>query len=151
MVIKQKITQLIGFVSLMFVVFLPHSVNAFQRNKTVPDIVFKIEPTNKKANFSAKTPIKYNVTVTNNLKTDQEGTLVYTVVNSKGDDVLTNSMDLRVNARKKLAASFEVPLDIEGDYQIKATLETNDYNETLEGGFSYIGAPRKAKDRKKYC
>ena len=148
MVIKQKITQLIGFVSLMFVVFLPHSVNAFQRNKTVPDIVFKIEPTNKKANFSAKTPIKYNVTVTNNLKTDQEGTLVYTVVNSKGDDVLTNSMDLRVNARKKLAASFEVPLDIEGDYQIKATLETNDYNETLEGGFSYIGAPRKAKDRK---
>lgn len=148
MVIKQKTTQLIGLLSLLFMVFLPYSVTAFQRNKTVPDLVFKIDPTNKRANFSARFPIKYKVNIINNFKTDQEGTLVYTVSNSKGEEVLTNSMDLKINARKKLAANFEVPLDIEGDYQIKATLVTNDYSETQEGDFSYSGPPRKAKDRK---
>jgi len=148
MVIKQKTTQLIGLLSLLFMVFLPYSVTAFQRNKTVPDLVFKIDPTNKRANFNARFPIKYKVNIINNFKTDQEGTLVYTVSNSKGEEVLTNSMDLKVNARKKLAANFEVPLDIEGDYQIKATLATNDYSETQEGEFSYSGPPRKAKDRK---
>lgn len=148
MVIKQKTTQLIGLLSLLFMVFLPYSVTAFQRNKTVPDLVFKIDPTNKRANFSARFPIKYKVNIINNFKTDQEGTLVYTVSNSKGEEVLTNSMDLKINARKKLAANFEVPLDIEGDYQVKATLVTNDYSETQEGDFSYSGPPRKAKDRK---
>jgi len=149
MVIKQKITHaiLLGLV-LMFIVLMPFSVSAFQKGAPKVDIVFKIEPTNRKANFSARFPIKYKVNIINNFKTDQEGTLVYTVINSKGQEVLTNSMDLRVNARKKLAANFEIPLDIEDDYQIKATLETNDYNETLEGDFSYTGPPRKAKDRR---
>lgn len=148
MVIKQKATYLLSLLSLPFIVFIPYSAAAFQRNKTVPDVIFKIDPTNKKAKFSARFPIKYKVALINNLKTDQEGTLIYTVVNSKGEEVLTNSMDVRVNSRKKLAASFEVPLDIEGDYQIKATLETNDYNETIDGSFAYTGPPRKAKDRK---
>ena len=148
MAIKQKIRHLLGLLILLLMVILPFTVGAFQRGATKPAVLYKIDANNKKAKFSARFPIKYKVAIVNNLKTDQEGTLVYTVVNSKGEDVLTNSMDVRVNSRKKLAASFEVPLDIEGAYQIKATLETNDYNETLTENFSYVGPPIKSKDRK---
>jgi cephalosporin-C deacetylase len=136
-------------VLILFIAFTPAESKAFfQRKKQTPDVAVKFAPNNTRARFSAKFPIKYKISLTNNLKTDQEGTLVYTITNDKGDEILTNSMDVKVNARKKLASSFEIPLDIEGDYKMNATLALTDYTENFAGELTYKGPPRKEKDRR---
>jgi cephalosporin-C deacetylase len=143
----KKITRAL-LVLLILLVTIPYTSMAFQRKKQTPDVAVKFVPNNSKARFSARFPIKYKISLTNNLKADQEGTLVYTITNDKGEDILTNSMDVKVNARKKLASSFEIPLDIEGDYKMNATLALTDYTENFEGELSYKGPPRKEKDRR---
>ncbi|MEI4572986.1 hypothetical protein, partial [Klebsiella pneumoniae] len=73
---------------------------------------------------------------------------MYKVVNGKGDEVLTSSLDVRVNARKTLVSSFDVNVDEEGTYSLTATVDLTEYNETLTRGFTYSGPPRKPKDRR---
>lgn len=143
----KKITQAL-LVLILFFAIRPTESKAFQRKSQTPDVAIKFAPNNTRARFSAKFPIKYKISLTNNLKADQEGTLVYTITNNKGEEVLTNSMDVKVNARKKLASSFEIPLDIEGDYKMNATLALTDYTENFAGELSYKGPPRKEKDRR---
>ncbi|MEI6264288.1 MAG: acetylxylan esterase [Sphingobacteriia bacterium] len=143
----RKITKALLVLVLVFAL-CPIESNAFQRKKQTPDVAVKFAPNNSRARFSAKFPIKYKISLTNNLKADQEGTLVYTITNEKGEEVVTNSMDVKVNARKKLSSSFEIPLDIEGDYKINATLALTDYQENFNGELSYKGPPRKQKDRR---
>lgn len=143
----KKITQALLVLLLVFAI-KPTESKAFQRKAQAPDVVVKLAPNNTRARFSAKFPIKYRISLTNNLKSDQEGTLVYTIINNKGDEVLTNSMDVKINARKKLTSSFEVPLDIEGDYKMNATLALTDYTENFSGELSYNGPPSKQNDRK---
>ncbi len=143
----KKITQTL-LVFIMVFSLTPTDSVAFQRKTQTPDVVVKFVPNNSRARFSAKFPIKYKIALTNNLKTDQEGTLVYTIINEKGDEIITNSMDVKVSARKKLSSSFEIPLDIEGDYKLNATLELTDYTENFNGELSYKGPPRKQNDKR---
>ena len=63
MAIKQKITYLLGLLILLLLVILPFSVSAFQRGGTKADVIYKIDANNKKANFSARIPIKYKVSL----------------------------------------------------------------------------------------
>lgn len=123
---------------------------AFQRKPKTEQkgVEILLEPNNKKGSFSARKPVKFRIGLRNNFSSDQEGTIVYKVVNGKGDEVLTSSLDVRVNARKTLVSSFDVNVDEEGTYSLTATVDLTEYNETLTRGFTYSGPPRKPKDRR---
>ena len=119
-----------------------------QKGKTKDPVIVNILPYNKKARFNRKFPVKYKIQFINNLKDAQEGTLVYTVFDNANQEVLQNSLDVRVNAKKTLAANFDVPIEKEGNYTIKMAIELTNFNSNYDGSFAYIGPPRKAKDRK---
>jgi cephalosporin-C deacetylase len=131
-------------------VFACASAHAFQRKQKAEQkgVEILFEPDNKKASFSARKPVKFRIGLRNNFSTDQEGTIIYRVVNSKGDEVLTSSLDVRVNARKTLVSSFDVNVDEEDTYSLTATIDLTEYNETFTRGFTYSGPPRKPKDRR---
>lgn len=105
-------------------------------------------PKVKNAQFSAKKPVKYKIYFTNRLKTNQEGTLEYVVKNNKGDELLKNTLDVRINAKKTLSSTIEIPYDKEGDYQLSVKIDLTDHSESFAEDFSYTGPPIKAKDRK---
>lgn len=119
-----------------------------QKTKAKDPVIVNILPYNKKARFNKKFPVKYKIQFVNNLKDDQEGTLVYTVYDNSNQAVLDNSLDVKVNAKKTLVSNFEVPIVKEGNYTIKMTIELTNFNSNFEGSFAYIGPPRKSKDRK---
>lgn len=125
-------------------------VHAFQRKQKTEKkgVEIVLEPNNKKASFSARKPVTFRIGLRNNFSSDQEGTIVYKVVNSKGEEVLTSSLDVRVNARKNLVSTFDVNIDEEDTYSLTATIDLTEYNETLTRGFAYSGPPRKPKDRR---
>lgn len=144
---KHNINKAIAFFLMLFVVLLiPHKSKAFQRKETAVTVV--LEPSDKKGNFRARKPVKFNITIKNPLSNDQEGTMVYNVNNENGETVITNSLDVKVNAKKKLESSFEVEIDQEGSYTLNATIELSDFNETITRNFAYSGPPRKVKDRR---
>ncbi len=128
--------------------FMPTGVRAFQKKGRDQGVVILLNAANKKAGFSARKPVRFKISIENNFSTDQEGTLVYTVKNNTGETVLRNSLDVRVNARKKITSSFEIPLDAEGQYTLNANVELNDHAESITREFSYTGPPRKANDRR---
>jgi len=119
-----------------------------QKAKAKDPVTVNILPYNKKARFNKKFPVKYKIQFINNLKDAQEGSLVYTVFDNTNQEVLVNSLDVRVNAKKTLVSNFEVPIVKEGNYTIKMTIELTNFNSTYDGSFAYIGPPRKSKDRK---
>ena len=119
-----------------------------QKAKVKDPVTVNILPYNKKARFNKKFPVKYKIQFVNNLKDAQEGTLVYTVFDNANQEVLVNSLDVRVNAKKTLVSNFEVPIVKEGNYTIKMTIELTNFNSSYDGSFAYIGPPRKSKDRK---
>ncbi|OYW79303.1 MAG: hypothetical protein B7Z27_05800, partial [Sphingobacteriia bacterium 32-37-4] len=119
-----------------------------QKGKTKDPVTVNILPYNKKARFNKKFPVKYKIQFVNNLKDPQEGTLVYTVLDNSNQEVLINSLDVKVNAKKTLVSNFEVPIVKEGNYTIKMTVELTNFNSSYDGSFAYIGPPRKSKDRK---
>jgi len=119
-----------------------------QKAKVKDPVTVNILPYNKKARFNKKFPVKYKIQFVNNLKDPQEGTLVYTVLDNSNQEVLVNSLDVRVNAKKTLVSNFEVPIAKEGNYTIKMTIELTNFNSSYDGTFAYIGPPRKSKDRK---
>lgn len=143
---KYKI-NLLGFL-LIGLLFMPAGVQAFQKKGRDQGVVILLNAANKKAGFSARKPVRFKISIENNFTTDQEGTLVYTVKNNSGETILRNSLDVRVNARKKIASSFEVPVDAEGQYSLSANIELNDHAEVITREFSYTGPPRKANDRR---
>ncbi len=139
-------TSLACFFVLLVVFFLPAKTKAFQKKET--GVTVLLEPSDKKGSFRAKKPVKFRIVIKNPMGNDQEGTMVYNVNNENGETVLTNSLDVKVNAKKKLESSFEVEIDQEGTYTLNATFELNDYNETITRNFAYSGPPRKVKDRR---
>lgn len=128
--------------------FMPLGVKAFQKKGGDQGVVILLNAANKKAGFTARKPVRFKISIENNFSTDQEGTLVYTVKNNLGETILRNSLDVRVNARKKITSSFEIPLDAEGQYTLNANIELNDHAEVITRDFSYTGPPRKANDRR---
>jgi cephalosporin-C deacetylase len=144
----RKVTQQVLLFACALLIVCTSS--AFQRKAKTQQtgVEILLEPYNKKANFSARKPVKFRIGLRNNFTSDQEGTIVYRVVNSKGDEVLTSSLDVRVNARKTLVSSFDVNVDDEDTYSLTATVELTEYNETFTRGFTYSGPPRKPKDRR---
>ena len=114
-----------------------------QKAKAKDPVTVNILPYNKKARFNKKFPVKYKIQFINNLKDAQEGSLVYTVFDNTNQEVLVNSLDVRVNAKKTLVSNFEVPIVKEGNYTIKMTIELTNFNSTYDGSFAYIGPPRK--------
>ena len=110
-----------------------------QKGKTKDPVIVNILPYNKKARFNRKFPVKYKIQFINNLKDAQEGTLVYTVFDNANQEVLQNSLDVRVNAKKTLAANFDVPIEKEGNYTIKMAIELTNFNSNYDGSFAYIG------------
>ncbi len=139
--------NLFGFL-LIGLFFMPFRGSAFQKRGNEEGVVVLLNAASKKASFSARKPIRFKVSIKNNFTNDQEGTLVYTVKNNSGETILRNSLDVRVNARKKIESSFEVPLDTEGEYTLNANIELNDHAELITREFSYSGPPRKANDRR---
>ena len=130
------------------VILLPLQSGAFQQKGNAPGVSVLLEAANKKASFSAKKPVKFKIAIKNALPDDQEGTLVYSVSNENGEEITSGSLDVKVNAKKKLESSFEVPVDDEGAYVINVKVELPDFNETITRAFSYSGPPRKPKDRR---
>ncbi|MFX5253019.1 hypothetical protein ABTD06_19930, partial [Acinetobacter baumannii] len=61
---------------------------AFQRKQKTEQkgVEILLEPNNKKGSFSARKPVKFRIGLRNNFSSDQEGTIVYRVVNGKGDE-----------------------------------------------------------------
>jgi len=118
-----------------------------QKTKAKDPVTVNILPYNKKARFNKKFPVKYKIQFINNLKDPQEGTLVYTVLDNANQEVLVNSLDVRVNAKKTLVSNFEVPIVKEGTYTIKMTVELTNYNSSYDGSFTYIRPTRKSKHR----
>ncbi len=125
----------------------PLSSLAFQKEKNTNPISVIIEASNKKASFNKKNPVKFKISIKNSLPEDQEGTLEYTVNDENGNEVNTSSLDVKVNAKKRLESSFEVPVDQEGTYTIQVNIALNEYKEMFTRGFSYKGPPRSPKDR----
>ncbi|MDP1842772.1 MAG: acetylxylan esterase [Sediminibacterium sp.] len=126
----------------------PLSSFAFQKGKTADPISVIIEAANKKASFNKKTPVKFKISIKNSLPDDQEGTLEYTVNDENGNEVNTGTLEVKVNAKKKLESSFEVPVDDEGTYTLNVTIALNEFKEIFTRGFSYKGPSRTPKDRK---
>lgn len=119
-----------------------------QKSKIKDPVIVNILPYNKKARFNRKFPVKYKIQFINNLKDAQEGTLIYTVYDNANQEILQNSLDVKVNAKKTLTANFDVPIEKEGNYTIKMAIELTNFNSNYDGSFAYIGPPRKSKDRK---
>lgn len=127
---------------------LSHFEGMTQKGKAKDPVTVNILPYNKKARFNKKFPVKYKIQFVNNLKDPQEGTLVYTVFDNTNQEILENSLDVRINAKKTLVSNFEVPIVKEGNYTIKMRIELTNFNSNFDGSFAYIGPPRKSKDRK---
>ncbi len=144
--IQTIIPSILGLVCFLF--YTPN-LFAFQKKAASTGVEIILETPNKRAEFNARNPVRYKITLKNNFTNDQEGILIYKVNNREGETMLTNSLDVKVNARKKIEAVFEVPLDQEGDYTLFANIELTDHAEVISRSFSYSGPPRKPSDRKK--
>lgn len=145
--IQTIIPHILGLVC--FLMYMP-CIFAFQKKDAQGrGVEIILETAKKKSDFNARNPIRYKISLKNNYTNDQEGTLVYMINNKEGETILTNSLDVKVNARKKIEAVFEVPLDQEGEYTLVANIEMTDHSETISRSFSYSGPPRKPKDRVK--
>ncbi len=144
--IQTIIPRLLGLVCILF--YTP-TVFAFQKNASAKGVEISLETSKKRTSFNARNPIRYRISFKNNFTNDQEGTLLYKVNTKDGETILTNSLDVKVNAKKKIEAIFEVPLDQEGEYILLANIELTDHAEAISSAFSYSGPPRKPNDRKK--
>lgn len=149
MIFHPKYSTLIKFTFLLIATMvLWRFEGKAQKGKTKDPVTVNIIPYNKKARFNKKFPVKYKIQFVNNLKDPQEGTLVYTVFDNANQEILENSLDVKVNAKKTLVSNFEVPIVTEGNYTIKMRIELTNFNSNYDGSFAYIGPPRKSKDRK---
>lgn len=114
-----------------------------QQSKTKAEVVVKIAPYNTKARFSRKNPVKYKVQFINNLRDVQQGSLVYTVFDMNGRQILDHKFDVMVNAKKIFSSSFEVPVDREGNYTIVMNIALTNFSNTYNGSFTYTGPPKR--------
>lgn len=140
------IPNLLGLVCFLFFI---EPVFAYQNKELLSGVDIKLETPNKKSNFNARNPVRYKIILKNNFTNDQEGTLVYKINNKSGASILTNSLDVKVNARKKIEAIFEIPIDDEGEYILYANILLTDHAEEISRSFSYTGPPIKPSNRKK--
>lgn len=144
--IQTIIPRILGLVCFLFCV---SPAFAFQKKEAPTGVEITLETPNKRSDFNARNPVRYKITLKNNFTNDQEGILLYKINNKAGETILTNSLDVKVNGRKKIVAVFEIPLDQEGEYTLFANIEMTDHAEVISRSFNYSGPPRKPNDRKK--
>ncbi|WP_439504779.1 hypothetical protein [Sediminibacterium sp.] len=140
MIVNVFIKRATLFIFLFFLV----ATNIYsQQSKSKSEVVVKIAPYNSKARFSRKNPVKYKIQFMNNLRDVQQGSLVYTVFDNSGRQVLDHKFDVMVNAKKLFSSNFEVPIDREGNYTIVMNIELTNFTNTYNGSFTYIGPPKR--------
>jgi cephalosporin-C deacetylase len=140
---------------IVFVLFVFGLFNAIQLTAKVfepipiDSVLIRILPVDKKAEFGKKKPLKYRATIKNLFKRDQEGVLTYTIKDVKNKTVATNSLDVKVAAKKTLESSFEIPFQRDGSFQIEFVVTTADYSGSLSSAFTFNETKENKKKEEK--
>lgn len=100
-------------------------------------IEIRILPAKSKAVFGKRSPVKYRASFKNNLETDQEGVLLYTIRNSQNEIHSTGSYSVKVAAKKTFQSAFVIPFEENGDFTIRFDLTLNDFRGDLTSEFTY--------------
>lgn len=100
-------------------------------------VEIRILPAKSKATFGKKNPVKYRASFKNNLETDQEGTLLYTIRNNQNEIHSTGSYAVKVAAKKTFESAFVIPFNENGIFTIRFDLTLNDFTGDLTSEFTY--------------
>ncbi|MBH2003187.1 MAG: acetylxylan esterase [Sphingobacteriia bacterium] len=100
-------------------------------------VEIRILPAKSKAVFGKKNPVKYRASFKNNLETDQEGTLFYTIRNNQHEIHSTGSYAVKVAAKKTFESAFVIPFNENGAFTIRFDLTLNDFTGDLTSEFTY--------------
>lgn len=100
-------------------------------------VEIRILPAKSKAAFGKKNPVKYRASFKNNLETDQEGTLLYTIRNNQNEIHSTGSYAVKVAAKKIFESAFVIPFNENGIFTIRFDLTLNDFKGDLTSEFTY--------------
>ena len=109
-----------------------------KKNNTEPEtVVVNIIPHVKNALFDAKHPVKYNVEVFNNYKSDQEGKIAVEVKTATGGVVGISEIDFKVKANNRKMVEWKIPVDNPGFYDIIVRVNLTEYDDTIRNVFGY--------------
>ncbi len=96
---------------------------------------FLVKPHNKEAIFKLNSPIGYDITVNNGLKTDQTGTVSYVVTDLNGAKVSENSMPFNAKPGAVKTVTLKIPGQKTGVYNVAFAINVSEYDDTLHRAF----------------
>jgi cephalosporin-C deacetylase len=96
---------------------------------------FFVKPYEKDAIFKLNAAIGYDITVNNQLKTAQKGTLSYIVTTPKGEKVTENSMPVDAMPGSVNKYTFKIPGQKTGVYNVSFMINVSEYDDTARKVF----------------
>ncbi len=96
---------------------------------------FVVKPYEKDAIFKLNTAIGYDITVNNQLKTAQKGTVSYIVTTVKGEKVTENSMPVDAKPGSVNKYTFKIPGQKTGVYNVSFMINVSEYDDTARKAF----------------
>jgi cephalosporin-C deacetylase len=96
---------------------------------------FFVKPYEKEAIFKLNAAIGYDITVNNQLKTAQKGTLSYIVTTPKGEKVTENSMPVDARPGSVNKYTFKIPGQKTGVYNVSFMINVSEYDDTARKVF----------------
>ncbi len=96
---------------------------------------FFVKAYEKDAIFKFNTAIGYDITVNNQLKTAQKGTLSYIVTTPKGEKVTENSIPVDAKPGSLNKYTFKIPGQKTGVYKVSFMINVSEYDDTVLRAF----------------
>ncbi len=96
---------------------------------------FFVKSYEKDAIFKLNTAIGYDITVNNQLKTAQKGTVSYIVTTPKGEKVTENSIPVDAKPSSVNKYTFKIPGQKTGVYNVSFMINVSEYDDTVRKAF----------------
>jgi cephalosporin-C deacetylase len=95
------------------------------------EIVLTLKPVNKQAEYAANAPIKYNLSIKNNLGETQTGKITYAVANLDWTGKVIKEMPVSVGTKTLKTFNLDLPGRNTGLYHIEIYVNLTEYDDTL--------------------
>ncbi|RYZ99483.1 MAG: hypothetical protein EOP47_16640 [Sphingobacteriaceae bacterium] len=95
------------------------------------DVVLVLKPTQKQAEYKANVPVKYILSVKNNLKEAQSGKITYAIANFDWTGKIIKEMPVSLASNSSRSISLELPARATGIYHIEVFVNLTEYDDTL--------------------
>ena len=101
------------------------------KNDEEDDVVLVLKPVDKQAEYYANAPVKYTLSIKNNLKETQSGKITYAIANFDWTGKVIKTMPVSIASKTSKKVSLELPGRSTGVYHIEVFVNLTEYDDTL--------------------